>query len=57
MQESNLGRERARVGDPSGGVVGSRGVSDVPGDMLCAERPSCNPGSSQSKEGGPSSEQ
>lgn len=37
-------------------MVSSRGLSEIPWDVLCAQKPSCNPGSAQSKKGGPSSE-
>lgn len=48
-KRSDLGR---KVGHPHIVVFDSRGVSKIPWDMLCVEKPSWNPGSRQRKKGG-----
>lgn len=56
-KRSDLGRTQTRVGHPHVVVVGSRGVTEIPWDMLHVEKPSWNPGSRQRKKGGPRSGQ
>lgn len=50
-KRSDPGRTQTRVGHPRV-VVDSRGVSEIPWNMLHVEKPSYNPGSGPRKKGG-----